>query len=397
MLSHGVVAYCDRTFSRRPQILVNLPRQPYIGGQAVIEGVMMRSPKSFVVAVRRYAGGIAIREQAWDVLWPKVKFLRWPIFRGAVVLAESLHNGFSALKFSGDYALPPEEKANSKTSSVKTSTLLSFLLSVVASLGTSPEIEDNTPSKSPEANSDHPKSSAGTDGLLIAATALMVVFFIALPHLMTWGVSRAVGPSLDSSGWAFHLVDGLFRIAILVGYIWLLSKTRDAARLFEYHGAEHKAIWAYEQYEPLTVERSMLFSRQHPRCGTSFLFIVVGVAVVLHVALLPLLPRLHDNDLINQLLMVLVKVPMAFPIAGVAYELQRLSAKDTCPRWIRAMTLPGVWLQNITTQEPSSDQLEIALLSLDRALAREEGKPRSAVGITLYPSFAEAAGVKSAA
>jgi uncharacterized protein YqhQ len=121
------------------------------------------------------------------------------------------------------------------------------------------------------------------------------------------------------------------------------------------------------------------------------LFIVVGVAVLLHVALLPFVPRLHPNDFVNQLLMIFIKVPMAFPIAGIAYELQRWSAKDSCPAFIKGLTRPGIWLQKITTQPPTDAQQEVALLSLDRALAREEGKPKSAEGVTLYDTFEQAA------
>lgn len=344
----------------------------------------MRSPKSFVVAVRRYAGGIAIREQAWETLWPSLKFLRWPIFRGAVVLAESLHNGFSALKFSGDHGLPPEEQGGSKKG-VSTSAFLAMILGAIAAGA------DSEPSPPQAGGPEKKANTTGSDLMLAIATVVMVVFFIGLPHALTWLVGKAVGDGFDTKSAWFHLVDGVFRIVILVGYVWVLSKTKDAARLFEYHGAEHKAIWAYEGFKPLTVGEAKPFTTRHPRCGTSFLFIVVGVAVLLHVALLPFVPRLHENDLINQVLMVFIKVPMAFPIAGIAYELQRWSARDSCPSFIKALTRPGIWLQNITTREPADDQLEIALLSLDRALAREEGKPRSAEGVTLYESFEKAA------
>lgn len=360
------------------------PRQPYIGGQAVVEGVMMRSPKSFVVAVRRHVGGIAIREQQWNQLLPGLKFMRWPIFRGALVLAESLHNGFSALKFSTEHGLPPE--ADGKKSSVSTSAFLAFLFSTVVSAADSePAPAGNTPPPGKK------ESTAGADIMLGLATVMMMLFFIGLPHALTWLVGKAIGPSFDTQTFGFHLVDGIFRVGILVGYVWVLSKTDDAAVLFRYHGAEHKAIWTYEGFKPLTVDEARPFTTRHPRCGTSFLFIVVGVAVLLHVALLPFVPRLHPNDFVNQLLMVLIKVPMAFPIAGIAYELQRWSAKDSCPAFIKGLTRPGIWLQKITTQPPTDAQQEVALLSLDRALAREEGKPKSAEGVTLYDSFAAAA------
>lgn len=346
----------------------------------------MRSPKSFVVAVRRHVGGIAIREQAWGQLLPGLRFLRWPVFRGALVLAESLHNGFSALKFSGDHGLPPEEQGGGKKKPVGTAAFLAFLLSAVVAGA------DGEPSPGgPGAPGKKEDGTSGADLMLLLATAVMVLFFIGLPHLLTWLVGRAVGPSFDTQSFGFHFVDGVFRVAILVGYIWVLSKTEDARILFRYHGAEHKAIWAYESYQPLTVEAARPFTTQHPRCGTSFLFIVVGVAVLLHVVVLPFVPRLHENDFVNQLLMVFIKVPMAFPIAGLAYELQRWSAKDSCPAFIKALTRPGIWLQNITTQPPTDAQQEVALLSLDRALAREEGRPRSPEGVTLYDSFAQAA------
>ena len=360
------------------------PRQPYIGGQAVVEGVMMRSPRSFVVAVRRHVGGIAIREEPWDQLLPGLKFMRWPIFRGALVLAESLHNGFSALKFSSEHGLPPEEGGGGKKS-ISTSALLAFLLSTVVSAA------DSEPSPPGAAPPPEKKPSGAGDFMLGLATVMMVIFFIGLPHALTWLVGKAIGPSFDTTSFAFHAVDGVFRVAILVGYVWVLSKTEDASKLFRYHGAEHKAIWTYETWQPLKLENAMPFTTRHPRCGTSFLFIVVGVAVLMHIVLLPFVPRLHANDLVNQLLMILIKVPMAFPIAGVAYELQRWSAKDSCPAFINALTKPGIWLQGITTQPPTEAQQEIALLSLDRALAREEGKPRSAAGVTIYDTFEQAA------
>ena len=357
---------------------------PYIGGQAVVEGVMMRSPKSFVVAVRRYVGGIAIREQAWNQLLPGLKFMRWPVFRGALVLAESLHNGFSALKFSSDHGLPPEE--GGKKSSISASTLMAFLLSTVVAAADAEPSPGRAPSQPPEKK----EGSGAADFMLGLATLVMVLFFIGLPHALTWLVGKAIGPEFDTTSFTFHLIDGVFRIAILVGYVWVLSKTEDASKLFRYHGAEHKAIWTYESYKPLTLENAQPFTTRHPRCGTSFLFIVVGVAVLLHVVLLPFVPRLHENDFVNQVLMIFIKIPMAFPIAGLAYELQRWSAKDSCPAFIKALTKPGIWLQKITTQPPTDPQQEIALLSLDRALAREEGKPRSPDGVTLYDSFEKA-------
>ncbi len=353
--------------------------KPYIGGQAVMEGVMMRSPGSFVVAVRRPDGGIAVREQPWTTLFPKLKFLRWPFFRGAVVLLESLHNGFSALKFSAEHAVPEDDGKGGKGAAAVGSLLGHALaLPLLAA-----DVEEPAPP-------GKGKADWANSAMLVVATAVMVGLFIAAPHLITFGIGRLVGPALDSGGALFQVVDGIVRVAILVGYILAISRTKDAKRLFQYHGAEHKAIWAYESGAPLTVAGAKPFTTLHPRCGTSFLFVVVFVAVVLHIILLPLVPQLHPNALVNQLLLVAVKIPLAFPIAGVAYELQRLSAKPQCPRAITLLTRPGMWMQNVTTQPPTDDQLEISVLSLSRALAREEGRAQGDGGVKIFPDYARA-------
>ena len=370
------------------------PNRPYIGGQAVIEGVMMRSPKSFVVSVRRPDGAIAIREQPWHVLLPKLKFLRWPLVRGAVVLAESLHNGYSALKFSADHALPEEGGAAAKPS---LSTLSAFVLNAITA-GADGEQPLKPEQKPPEKSKVESVKEAGANAMLMTATVMMMAFFIALPHVLTWLIGKTIGPGFDTTSVWFHVLDGVLRLAILIGYIFAISKTDDARKLFQYHGAEHKSIWTYESHKALTVEEATPFTTRHPRCGTSFLFIVAGVAVLMHIALLPFVPRLHSNDLVNQLLMVAIKIPMAFPIAGVAFELQRWSALPSSPKFILALTRPGIWMQSITTVEPEPKQLEIALLSLDHALAREEGHPKANDGVTIFPTFeAAAAGIATAA
>lgn len=305
---------------------------------------MMRSPGSLVVAVRRPDGRIAVREQAWEPLWPKARLLRLPFFRGAVVLVESLLNGFTALSFSAEQAEPSEE--------------------------------------------DSGPPSRGERGLLLGASFLfMVGLFIAAPHLLTLGMFKLLGHEVGMRSVAFHLVDGVFRIGILVGWLALIARTAEAKRLFQYHGAEHKAIWTYESKQSLTVENARRFTTQHPRCGTSFLFVVVGVAVVLHVLFLPWAPVVSGIGAVQTLFVLGLKIFLAFPVAAIAYELQKRSAKPDCPPVLRAMVSPGLWLQRITTAEPSDDQLEIALLALERALAREEGRPRTADGVQVYPDF----------
>ena len=334
--------------------------RPYIGGQAVLEGVMMRSPGSLVVAVRRPDGQIAVREEAWETLWPRAKLLRKPFVRGAVVLIESVWNGFTALAFSAEQAEVAETAGADAPAPV-----------VV------PETEP---------------SGRLTRGLLLGASFLfMVGLVIAAPHLLTLGLFKLLGRDPSLKGLLFHLVDGVFRIAILVGWLALVARTKDAQRLFQYHGAEHKAIWTYESRLPLTVENARRFTTQHPRCGTSFLFVVVGVAVLLHILVLPFGPTISAAGAVQTVFVLVLKIGLAFPVAGIAYELQKRSARADCPRLLKALVSPGLWLQRITTVEPTDDQLEIALLALDRALAREEGRPRAADGVQVYPDFAVAA------
>lgn len=309
---------------------------------------MMRSPKSFVVAVRRPDGGIAVREQQWHSFLPAFRFLRWPLFRGAVVLLESLHNGFVALQFSAEHAMPPEEGAGTKA-----------------------------------------VEGSGTSGMMLVAMLAMVGLFIAAPHWISYQLAKAL--ALNPQGFGAQLIDGAMRVTILVGYMALLARTENAKRLFGYHGAEHKAIWAYESNLPLTVESARKFPRQHPRCGTSFLFVVIFVAVVVHAVLVPLVPRLATADWLNSLALIPLKVALAFPIAGIAYELQRISAGDKCPAFVKWLVAPGIWMQGLTTREPDDAQLEIAVLSLGRALAREEGRSAAPEGVAVYPNFAGAA------
>ncbi len=320
---------------------------------------MMRSPGSLVVAVRRPDGQIAVREEAWETLWPRAKALRKPFLRGAVVLIESVWNGFTALAFSAEQA----------------------------------ELEAAAPGDSPAPGVTPQSESSGrlARGLLLGVSFLfMVGLFIATPHLLTLGLFKLFGRDPTLKGLLFHVVDGVFRIAILVGWLALVARTKDAQRLFQYHGAEHKAIWTYESKLPLTVENARGFTTQHPRCGTSFLFVVVGVAVLLHILVLPFVPTVSSVGAVQTLFVLLLKIALAFPVAGIAYELQKRSARADCPPLLKALVSPGLWLQRITTVEPTDDQLEIALLALDRALAREEGRPRAADGVQVYPDFSGA-------
>lgn len=327
-------------------ILLAGAAKPYIGGQAVLEGVMMRSPGSFVVAVRRPGGEIAVRAEPWDNVFTRYRIFRLPLLRGAVVLLESLWNGFSALNFSAEHAVPEAERGK-------------------------------------EAEKPSQLAMAST---LIVSVLLGLALFSGVPHFLTWGLGQLAGHPIDTTSYLFHLVDGFFQLVIFVGYLALIARMPDIRRVFQYHGAEHKTIWAYETLESFDVDDAARQTTLHPRCGTSFLLLVVGVSIAIYSAVFPMVPRAIENDFLNNLAMLGIKLPLMFPIAGASYELQRLSARHPRNRLLRALTAPGLWVQRITTREPTRDQLEIAVLAMKRCIAYEEGRLTER-GVTLYRDF----------
>jgi uncharacterized protein YqhQ len=329
-----------------------------VGGQAVIEGVMMRSPRSFAVVCRRPSGEIVIKEAAWQPLWAGLRFLRWPILRGSVMLVESLMNGLSALSFAA-----------------RQQTITAPSGPVARSLGAR--------AADPE---DEGMSKAATYGMLTVSLLFGLALFVGVPHLLAWLLGTLLG--FDSTSFVFHLVDGVIKLALLIGYMAAISRLPDVRRVFEYHGAEHKSIATYEAGLPLTVDNARAQSRFHPRCGTSFLLIVVGVSVVLFAVLLR--GQLSSVPLVDNLLKILLKLPLMLPVAGLAYELLKLSgARFETQAWARAVAAPGLWLQKITTREPDDGQLEIALISIRKTLWRERQGPTEAATVEIYPSAAD--------
>lgn len=370
-----------------------------VGGQAVIEGVMMRSPKSFVVAVRRPDGQIVVREQSWETLLGSVKFLRWPFFRGAIVLVESLWNGMSALNFSAEQAMPEgDAPADGKANAPAEKTPEASGQPETASPVQAGDAVSSAPSKAKDEVSyegSSPRVATKSEKAMMGATmifslALGMALFVGLPHLLTWLLGEGTGLNLPVNGMGFHLVDGVFKALIFVGYLAAISMMKDIRRVFEYHGAEHKSIWAFESQSPLTPAGASAFTTLHPRCGTAFILIVLLVSIVLFAAVFPFMPVFSANRFLNQLCLIAVKLPLMFPVAGIAYELQRWSAKESCPRLIKWLLKPGLWMQRITTREPSPEQLEIALVSLRRALGRESGVLSGPPEVRLYKDFAAA-------
>jgi uncharacterized protein YqhQ len=315
-----------------------------VGGQAVIEGVMMRTPHSFTVAVRRPDGEIVVREDAWQSVWDRYRFLRWPFFRGTVVMIESLVNGMQALSWSASQAYPEEEGSNGEPVKL---------------------------------------SSGQIAGTLTMSMLMGIGMFVVLPHMLTYGIGWALGTDrLDPNGVLFHLVDGLIKLTLFVGYIAVISMMKDIQRVFQYHGAEHKSIYTFEAGEELTVENARKYTTLHPRCGTSFLMFVVLVSIFLFTGIFPLLmPSLQAMPaLVRNLAMVAIKIPLMLPIAGISYEAIKWSGKHAGNPLLGLISRPGLWMQNLTTREPSDDQLEVALESLKRALALEASYQQAQAG-----------------
>ena len=262
----------------------------------------------------------------------RLKFLKWPLIRGSVVLIETLINGLQALSFSASQALE-EGKGKEKL------------------------------------------SSWAIGSVMALAFGVGILFFIVLPHYLTGFLGHLFGRELGVESFLFHLVDGLIKVLFLVSYIYLISLMKDIRRIFQYHGAEHKCIYAYEAGEELTVDNARKYSTLHPRCGTAFLLIVVIVSIVLFSALFPFLPKFPSlGKGLTNLIYIGIKLPLLFPVAGLAYEVIKLSGKKADHPVLRMVIAPGLWLQRLTTRPPTDDQIEVALRALQGVLRLENGQ-----------------------
>ena len=316
-------------FVRAARLLL-MQEDVLLGGQAVLEGVMMRSPHAMAVAVRRPDGDIVVFRQKILSLADMHPVLRWPVVRGAVVMIQSLVLGFRSLNFSAEAAFETVVDA--------------------------PGAADETKAGGAAAKG----GSWAIAGSLVVALALGFGLFFLLPLALTQA-ARLWIPAL-SNGLAFNLVDGVFRISIFLGYILGISMLRDIRRVFEYHGAEHKTVHAHEAGVPLTVDNVRVRSRLHPRCGTSFLLVVMVVSI-LAFSFLP-----ADKPFYVMIFPRLAMIPI---IAGLSYEAIRFSARHARNVLCRALIQPGLWLQKLTTQEPSDDQIAIGIRALEEALVLE--------------------------
>ncbi len=329
-----------------------------VGGQAVMEGVMMRTPHRLAVAVRRANGEIVLRDTPWRSLWDRFRFLRWPFLRGVLVLLETLFNGISTLNFSAKIAMADEaQNAESKKNRNQTETS---------------GIGDAKPGQ----EKPHEVSDLAIWSTVLFALALGMGLFVALPHLAVWFGSLLVGRELQVTDVVFHIIVGGVKFCVFLGYISLISLMKDVKRFFMYHGAEHQSIAAYEAGQELTVTNAGRHSPLHPRCGTTFLILVIAVSIFLFSLVFPLLIRIVGEPTgqgwLNQIIYVGIKLPLLLPIAGLAYELQRLTSRHMENPLAKILAWPGLAIQRMTTRPPTEDQLEVALTSLRMALSQEQ-------------------------
>jgi len=335
--------------------------QVHYGGQAVIEGVMMRGPEKVATAVRLPNGEIAIHAEEFIPATRKHRLLRLPVIRGGVTLIESLTLGIKALNYSASVAMEeiaedaegeePVEAADAGTGAATDAGV------TVEPANGAPGPESDAPAPSqpravppPEEASDW-KTKAALTGTMVFALALGIVFFFWIPLVLTDLVMDRTG--LDG-GFLFNLIDGVIRVIFFLAYIWGISQWGEMRRVFEYHGAEHKTIFMQEAGEDLTPDNARKYATKHPRCGTSFLLIVMVVSILVFMIF-------GRPDRIVERLFRICLIPV---IAGISYEFMKLSAKYGARRWARALSGPGIWLQNITTKDPSDAQVEVAIASL---------------------------------
>jgi len=288
---------------------------------------MMRSPRALAVAVRLPDGSVVLKDEPYTSLTARYPLLKRPILRGPVILVEALVTGVKALTFSAQAALEEEDE------------------------------------------------SLGWGSLCLTlggAFLLAFLFFGFLPHWLTGLAGAFLGYPLTPQDFTFHVIDGLIKTAFILLYIWGISLFKEIRRVFQYHGAEHKSICAYEAGEPLDVENARRHCTCHPRCGTSFILVVLIVSLITFTVFFPWFPALTRLGFVNSLIQVLIKVGLMFPIAALSYEIIRWGGKHPGNLLARVLLWPGLFTQRLTALEPDDSQIEVALAALKAVLAREQ-------------------------
>ena len=297
-----------------------------VGGQAVLEGIMMKGKEDYAIAVRREDGTVSLSKNRFTSVRSKHKILRLPILRGIVGFVESMVLNFKTLSISAEQYGLEDAEPETKFEKWLTNTFGEKLMSVIMGIS------------------------------MVLGVALAVGLFFLLPSYITKGIEWLVGSSL---GLFRNLIEGVIKIGIFVAYLLLVSLMKDIRRTFEYHGAEHKSIFCYESGEELTVENVKKHRRFHPRCGTSFIFVILIISILVNS--LPFVT--WDNMLLRMLTKILI-LPL---IVGIGFEFIIFSGKHD-NALTRFLSAPGLFMQRITTREPDDSQIEVAIIALKTAL-----------------------------
>jgi len=294
-----------------------------VGGQAVLEGVMMRSPHAWGISVRKPDGTISTHSEPLERLSERHKWMGWPVVRGVITLGQAMVLGFRALRYSADVAL-------------------------------------DIPAKEGEAEAKKTEISGWVAALNIILSVGFFIFLYKFVPLVAATRLKNAYPAFGSQV-AFNAVDGVIRLALFLLFIWAVSLMSDIRRVYQYHGAEHKTVFAFESHDPLDPRHVQAYSTFHPRCGTSFLMTVMIISILIYM----LFPA---HTFLTRFALRIALLPV---IAGVSYELIRFAAKHG-KSLFALLTKPGLWLQRITTKQPADDQVECAISALNEAMELEK-------------------------
>lgn len=330
-----------------------------MGGQAVIEGVMMRSPQGYSIAVRKKDKSIKIKSIPYKPLTKRVQILGLPFVRGVITLFEMLIIGLKGL----DYSVNEWEGQDEKDSDKK-------------------EKESNS-SAAPTAEKRQ-ISVAGMIGLMAFSLSLAMVMTVVIPNVLTHflgllpffkNASGEAGHLVEEqSPLLYNLISGMFRAIVLLAYIWIVSFSKDIRRVFEYHGAEHKAVFAFEDGKPLTLENVRPYTTFHPRCGTTFLGVVIIVSIIIFAFLAKLItviypPFTEMNFFLRKAIIILSHIIFMPLVAGTSYEVIKYGSRHKENILTRLLVIPGLLSQRLTTKPPDDEQLEVSIASLKAAMA----------------------------
>ena len=308
-----------------------------IGGQALIEGILMRGPEKQAIVVRDQEGHLVEKIEELKLIKDRYPILGWPLVRGTVNFLDSMVKGVKALMYSADF-YPDEEAAQPSKFELW--------------------LEKHLSSKKLE--------SAIVALAVVMGVGLSLLLFMVLPTFLTGGLTHFF-PGFPM--WGRNLLEGLLKIAIFLLYLFFCSRQKDIYRVFQYHGAEHKTIFCYEAGLPLTVENVRVQPRHHPRCGTSFLFVVIFVSILISSVVFGIWP------ITNALLRTAVHLLLLPLVVGITYEFNRWVGRHVQDSGLaKVLTAPGMWMQNFTTNEPDDSMIEVAIRSLELVLPSEKGK-----------------------